>query len=300
MNQATNKPTSEASELQASWGHSTNVPEQFIEAMREGLEATAVQETLANGMNVMGGAAALPDHIKVHDLEQYLPLRRRARGCMATKHIAPFAQYTQAHAEPGATVFIDTTRMRATALLNLGTPNEPGHADNKAELVPDPTAAYSALTKLAGSPVSQQVLSEFIEDWGGLADMKFFNNEGEIVKGKAMAAIRRITIENVRKHESEEQQLSANRSTFESVSASSHEPIPTLIYFTAQPYADLSERTFVLRLSIITGERAPSLVLRLQHAEKHQEDMGNELAGLVTTAMQGATPVLLGSYSPSK
>ena len=44
-------------------------------------------------------------------LEPYLPLRRRARGTFATQFVAPFAQYTNAHAGDGASVFQQVDRV---------------------------------------------------------------------------------------------------------------------------------------------------------------------------------------------
>lgn len=186
--------------------------------------------------------------------------------------------------------------MRACAVLDLGTQEQPGHAENTAELKPTKTAAYDALLQLNGRPRTQQDLAEFIEDWNGIAVMQFFRDEQEVTLPRTLAAIRSITIESARKVDSEVQQLSANRTAFESVQATSFVPIPTLIYCTTKPYADLEERTFVLRLSIITNDKAPLLVLRIQNLEAHTESMGKELAGLVHTAIQGAMPVLLGSY----
>ena len=215
---------------------------------------------------------------------------------MSTAYVAPFAQYAISYAETGAAVFVDAEHMAATAVLDLGTKEVAGHADHRAKLAPVKTAAYVALLGVNGRPQNQQATAEFIEDWASVARLQFFNADGDIPQGKALAAIRRITVEALRKVESEEQQLSANRTAFESVKASSQEPIPTTIYYTCKPYADLEERTFVLHLSILTNEK-PALVLRIQNLEAHIEAMGNELAQLVQQAMGGALPVLLGSYS---
>jgi uncharacterized protein YfdQ (DUF2303 family) len=74
-----------------------NVPEQFIEALRASQAITAANEALAQAPHASLGVAALPaDEFKLHDLEPYLPLRRRARGTFATQFVAPFAQYTHA------------------------------------------------------------------------------------------------------------------------------------------------------------------------------------------------------------
>ena len=297
MNTETQHQNLATAELQAIPGGITSVPDQFIKVMNEGLTATAVHNALMAGALSPVGATALHEDMKVHDLEDLLPNRRRARGTMATAYVAPFAQYATAYAEPGAAVFVDADNMTASAVLDLGTKESPGHIDHRAKLQPSKTATYAALLNINGRAQSQQQLAEFVEDWNITAQMKFFNNEGEIQTGKALAAIRRITVENLRKVDSEEQQLSANRTAFESVKASSHEPIPTLIYYTCKPYADLAERTFVLRLSILTSDKGPSLVLRIQNLEAHVEEMGQQLCALVFEAINGAMPVLMGSYS---
>ncbi len=297
MNTATQDQNLATAELQAIAGGITSVPDQFIKVMNEGLTATAVHNALMAGALSPVGATALHEDMKVHDLEHLQPNRRRARGTMSTAYVAPFAQYATAYADHGAAVFVDAEHMAATAVLDLGTKETPGHTDHRAKLQPSKTATYAALLNINGRAQSQQHLAEFVEDWGITAQMKFFNNEGEIPMGKALAAIRRITVENLRKVDSEEQQLSANRTAFESVKASSHEPIPTLIYYTCKPYADLAERTFVLRLSILTSDKGPSLVLRIQNLEAHVEEMGQQLCALVFEAINGAIPVLMGSYS---
>lgn len=301
MNTTTHtQPETLAGECMQAHYCATSVPDQFVAAMRESLTATAVHQAVQEAIATGQGTTALHEDVKVHDLESYLPTRRRARGTMQTAYVAPFAEYAAAHGDYGATVFVDAEHMAATAVLDLGTTDSPGHADNRAKLVPIKTAAYAALLGINGRPQSQQQLAEFFEDWGSGARVQFFGADGQIATGKALAAVRRITIENLRKVESEEQQLSANRTAFESVKASSQEPIPTTIYFATKPYADLQERTFVLRLSILASDKAPMLVLRIQNLEAETEEMGNELAGLVRAAIGDAMPVLLGSYSKAQ
>ena len=63
------------------------------------------------------------------------------------------------------------------------------------------------------------------------------------------------------------------------------------------PYAGLQERTFSLRLSVLTGDRAPSIVLRVIKQEEHIEQMAEELAGLVRGALKDTAPVVIGAFS---
>jgi len=268
-------------------------------ALRENTAIAAAQTTLALAHQNTNDLTALPSDFKLHDLEQYLPNRRRARGTMTTSVLSSFAEYSQAHAELGASVFISPDNLKAVTVLNLGTPESPGHTDNRVTLELEKTAAYKALTGIAnGSARSQKDIAEFMEDWQ--EHVQCFDDGGEIKTSKAIAAVRKITIESMRKMESEEQSLSASKSAFESIQASSKEPLPTVIYFQCEPYAGLEQRLFVLRLGVLTGEASPKVNLRIVKAEKHQEEMADELAALITRELLGdGIPVLLGSYGKS-
>lgn len=239
--------------------------------------------------------AALPNDFNIHDLEKFNLTRRRARGTMATSNVPDFAAYVDSHKEAGAAVFIQQDKMTAIAVLNLGTPAEPGHTDNRAELAPKKTAAYTELKNIAtGQAKKQQEIAEFFEDWAG--NIKFFNEAGAITPPQAIAAIRKITIETLKKLENSEAQLSASKSAFESVTAKSAEPIPTTIYFTTVPYHGLKQREFVMRLGILAGGDKPAVNLRIVNQEQHNEDMAIELAELVKSAIVDL-PVLIGEYA---
>ena len=240
-------------------------------------------------------ALALPQSFQLHDMESYQRMRRRARGLMETRTVGSFAAYVKAHKEAGASVFISQDHMLAYAYLNLGTPQSPGHADNKAKLSPERTAPYMALRAIAnGSGQKQAAVAEFLEDWTDL--IRCFNDEGQVTNPKAIAAIRKLSIESMRKTESSEQQLSASRSAFESVQATSVDPLPTTIYFQCNPYAEMLSRQFVLRLGVLTGNDRPAITLRIVKLEQHAEEMANELAHLIETAFgDDGVNVMLGS-----
>lgn len=268
------------------------------DALETLMQAEAI--SAANGcVNDAGarGLLALPNEFTAHDIETYLPNRRRARGTMTTVSDADFAAYVKAHKEPGAAVFVNEKDMTATAVLNLGTPDEPGHTDNRALLAPPKTAAYQALLAIAnGRGQPQKIIAEFLEDWQD--DIRCDNSEGIIPIHQAIAAIRALTIDALRKVTAEEQKLSAARSTFESIAASSKDPIPTTVSFTCAPHAGMNERTFVMRLGILTGEANPMPVLRIIKKEVHDEQMGQELAERVRKALAGeAITVAVGTYA---
>jgi uncharacterized protein YfdQ (DUF2303 family) len=266
-----------------------------IETMQSGAAIDQAKGAVADALKDRA-VVAIPDNFTTHDLENYMPTRRRARGVMDTRVVKDFAAYTKGHAEAGACVFVDADNFTATAVLNLGTPDAPGHTDNRAKLQPKKTAAYAALKLHAsGQGMKQATAAEFLEDFAD--HIQCFNDQGAITPPKAIAALRKLTIEAMRKLESSEQSLSASRSAFESVQATSVDPIPTTIYFTCVPYADLKERMFVLRLGVQTGGDKPTIVLRIVKQETHDEEMANELAQLVREALNKTVPVMVGSYS---
>lgn len=275
------------------------ITKEAITALQEGNAILHAASALTSSCDT-NDLTALPSDYKLHDLEKYKPLRRRARGTMNTNVISAFTGYVTDHVEPGATVFVNPDEMSATAVLNLGTPCVPGHADNRAKLTLKRTAAYSALVGIAsGVGFKQTQIAEFLEDWP--EHIQCINESGSITLPKAIAAIRKLSIEAIRKIENSEQQLSASRSAFESVQATSADPLPTVIMFDCQPYADLKARTFALRLNVQTGGDKPTISLRIVKAEQHAEDMANELGYLIAHAFDGASiPVLLGSYSKTE
>lgn len=266
-----------------------------IQELAQAQAITAAANAVNDGLDTTG-AVALPQDFKIHDIESYLPHRRRERGIMTSQALSDFATYTKAHAEPGATVFIDTANMSATAVLNLGTPGAPGHADNRATLTPPKQAAYAAVLQINGRALSQQDAAEFLEDWPGL--WTAFHDGEEMPPVATIAAVRNITIEALRKAEASVSQLSATQSSFEQVKASSGaNKLPTHIYFACVPHLGFNQHTYILRLSIHTGEKAPSLKLRIVNKEQHDEELGQELAQKVRDAIGDAAPVHLGTYS---
>lgn len=265
-----------------------------IEALSESEAISQADLSLQTSLKNRG-VLALPEHFKTHDLEGYMPKRRRARGTMTTISVRDFAKYVKDHAEQGTSVFVNPDEMTATAVLNLGTPEEPGHTDNRAVCRSKVTAAFEALKMHAtGRGLPQSTVAEFFEDWAD--HLLFFKDNESVTPPKAIAAIRKMTIESMRKLESEEKSLSASKSTFENVQATSADPIPTTIYFNCEPYFGLKERNFVLRLSVLTGNEKPAITLRIVKLEEHEQDMAQEFAALVASNVIDL-PVLLGTYA---
>lgn len=240
--------------------------------------------------------AALPDNWKTHDLESIAPNRRRMRGNMQTSSIESFAAYVHANRQAGATIFVDAEKMKALAVLNLGTPLNPLHCDNTATAQAKQTAAYNDLLNLCGSGHrSQQAMAEWLEDHVPYIETAYEDSDRTqpIATKAAIAAIRKITTESARKLECEVGELSASRSAFESVQIKSKSgAVPTQFKFSCIPYLGLQQRTFYVRLTIATGQDKPTLRASIINAEQHAEEMGEEFSTLVDLKINPILPII--------
>ena len=254
--------------------------------------------------NAVGSCAppnpvAIPDSFTLTDVEKmvepYRATRRRLSGCLKTPNEAHFIAYCRANKQPGAMVSVDAQDMSAEALLNFGTTDAPGHADNRAKLVYHQTASFQSLLRVNKRDLSQRELAEWMEDNTG--ELECFAETGAIATGHAIAAVRNIDIDAIAKVESSVEQLSESRTAFENVKASSKSPLPVRIYLTCEPYIGLPPRTFVCRVSIATGEKAPRLRLSIINLEQHQQEMAQEAVDQITGALGNDMPVYIGSYA---
>ena len=240
-------------------------------------------------------ALAVPDGYSLESLEKFYPLRQRPRGVMNTDSIESFAAYFEAHASDGATVFVDG--MNATAVLNLGNPKEPGHADDLAKFAPEMTAAYTALLKSSNNQLNQRDLAEFFEDWSD--HIQVFHEDEAMPCGAAATTVRTVTVDAAKKMTSTEATLRVERSAMESLKASSSAgQLPTRFTFNCEPYLGMSPRDFSVRISVHPGEKAVTFSLRIAVLETHMQEMVAELADRIHDAIKG--PVIIGSYTPSK
>ncbi|MBB6578441.1 uncharacterized protein YfdQ (DUF2303 family) [Comamonas odontotermitis] len=249
---------------------------------------------LAKATNSSAKVVAVQDDFKVEGLEAYAPFRRRPKGTMSTQVIRSFAAYTEKHQGEGTTVFVDADHLRATAVLDFGDASNPGHCDNLCSLTLRTTAAYDALLHATTRKLSQRDFAEWIENWAPQISMG--SKADEMPLHKALAAVRNITIESAASAQHKEESLSSSRSAFESVKAKSDEAIPTALLFSCRPAPELTERTYITRISVITSEAKPLFQLNIIALETHREEAAEEMSGLIRQQIPEAIPVLMGSY----
>jgi len=275
-------------------------------------EATAqsnesVQHALTAGQPVV----ALHDEFNLTSLESYLPLRRRARNSMSTSYVEDFARYVRQHRENGCTIYVNAEGMSAKAVLNQGTPAEPGHGDNTALVKLKATALYTSLRNLVSQVRGQKVLAEWLEEWRDVV-IPLDKDLGELNIGHVVNGIRSVSIEQLNKSTTTVEALSAERSEMESVAAKTNRAdavLPAFLKLTTKPYKELAERTFYVRVAILTSQREPTFSMGILGLELHEEQMAEEFAHVVRASFapvadgDGVVPdqqipdVLIGAFS---
>ena len=238
---------------------------------------------------------ALSESLKLHDLEKYQQYRNYFRGIFETKTCKDFLEYVSEN--KGANCFINADSMSAKSIFDLGDKESPGHAKHQANLTLKKSAPYIELLANNETRMNQRELAEWIEDYRDFIEVLDENGE-EMQNTAAVAAIRRITIEAIRKQGNEQRTFGESKSAMESIDAKSEDgPMPAWILFTCKPYEDLKEQTFHSRISITTRGDEPKLTMRIIKLDVIKEEMATEFKELLAKEHDGDMKFYLGNFT---
>lgn len=262
------------------------------------LQSTAINAA-ANQLETDMPVVITSGDARLQSLEQFEEKRTRFRGAFNTNSLTDFAEYVKKEPQ-GSTGFIDAEAMRAEVIFNLGDADNPGHGDNKAALSLKPTAAFKALQAAAGERHKQKPLSDWIEDWADNLQAK--DKDGETIDlRKACQVVRSISIEQARKVDHSVGDMSASRSSMDSIEAkSSAGNLPASLFFTCTPYEGLQARTIELRVSLLLGSEEPIFSLRWLGQEQMIEDMAKEFKDVTAKALDGHSTLFIGNFNLGK
>lgn len=231
--------------------------------------------------------ALLPQNTSVESLERYSLERFRFRGAMDTTSIDDFVRYSVGYAqeEEKARCFIDADNMLARSIFNIGTLENPGHADNVASIKLKKTAPFRALLAINGDHLNQKQIAEWLEDWSDYL-LAFDAGGNTMTIAQAAQAVRRVTIQQATQADHEDSDFSGKKSLMQSIEASSKEVMPVAFEFNCVPYEGLGERRFSLRNSLLKSSD-PVFVLRIVQLEAQEEAIANEFRDLLTGKFDG-------------
>lgn len=242
--------------------------------------------------------AVIPESVALKSLEQYQAQRNRFRGALVTQSLPAFVEYVKDREDKpmgNARGFIDQGAMAAKVIFNLGTTETPGHADDTATLTLKPTAAFNALQAIAGKPLSQQALAEWLEDW--MNNLEAYASSDRIDMVTAINGIRRMSIKASSQRDSVVGDLSASRSAMDEIEARSLDVMPTAFTVVAVPFEGLSAATITLRLSVITGRDEPQLKLRWVGEEAQREAFAEEFKATLDEELSELISLHIGTFT---
>lgn len=231
--------------------------------------------------------ALLPQNTSIESLERFAFERFRFRGAMDTTSIDDFVRYSVAYTqeEEKARCFIDADNMLARSIFNIGTLDNPGHADNVASIKLKKTAPFRALLAINGDHLNQKQIAEWLEDWSDYL-LAFDAGGNTMTIAQAAQAVRRVTIQQATQADHEDSDFSGKKSLMQSIEASSKEVMPVAFEFKCVPYEGLGERRFSLRNSLLKSSD-PVFVLRIVQLEAQEEAIANEFRDLLTGKFDG-------------
>jgi uncharacterized protein YfdQ (DUF2303 family) len=259
------------------------ITKEAIELLQQPKNTEASNSAIESAFGALDhqSVAALPETFKLHSLEGYQRGRFRFRGAFTTDSIDGFTAYIKDHAKSECACFIETEKMRATTIFNIGTVDQPGHCDDRAKLQLEMTAPYKALQSIIDRKLNQKEVAEFIEDWRQHITASYSEdaegNRENVNLIKLIHSIRKITIEAKSSNESDVRNFGASSTSMDSIDVKSADMPPDYLYFICEPYAGLTPRAFELRLNINTADRSfPALTLRIVQQELIKENMAKE------------------------
>jgi len=256
------------------------------EPNNETLLMAAAMET-ANKRLDGKNAIAVPSNFSVIKTDHFEKFRDQFKAVFRTDSLAAFEGYAAsmiAERLPGTksiACFLspgDTgsneSDPSATIIFDIGSPEQPGHALNRAILKPEKTAPYKNILRINGHKTEQEALAEWIQDWSDFIipqyaeNIQIMDTDPRAKVNHALHSIRNIKISTVGSNESKSHELGRELSSMEKIDAQSNDtsPLPIGFLFTCKPYTDIKEMSFSLRLSVIIPKSKDSdfyFVLRI-------------------------------------
>lgn len=235
-------------------------------------------------------------------LEHLGPGRARFRGTYQTSFMSEFIGYVKSHASQSESEgFIEPNSCAACVILNIGDASEPGHADWRALLKMERTAAYKALQDHEGKLLTQQQTLEFIEDFqkeieGRKADG--IAGETGMLPAAVITAFRNLSWTAKAEQSATVKDMGASRTALEEVEVRGSGGLPTHLAFEAVPYVGFDSREFLLRVSIVWREEKPLIMLRMVGKESVLEAIAAEFKSSLLNGIGDACQMSIGSFSP--
>lgn len=266
------------------------------------LARLAIEAAHANKLETPTPAIVLGGNVV--SLEHLQDGRSRFRGKLVTNSLADFVHYVKrdhgAGPDSRASVFVDAAKLSATAFFNLGDYQSPGHADHRAELSLDSTAAYKAVAAAHGLRTDQRGLSEWLEEWAPHLDV--LDEHGNTMSTlAAIVAVRSVKVKATSEAATTVGSFAANRTAMEDIEAkaTAGSALPGRIKFTFVPALGLAEQTADLRLYLSAKpEEKPHFFVKWIGREQVIEAIAQDFKRVLFDELGEKALLTIGTFAP--
>lgn len=242
---------------------------------------------------------AAPADVKLHDIERFLPAPRHYRVRFMASSMNAFINYCNSQTHSCSAAFVDKDNMRAVCVFDLGSPAEPLHGLHRASIDFQKTAEMKALHNLCEGALkgslSQRELAEWMEEWRH--NIVATRDGKKMEMHVAISAIRSVDVKAARKVGSVVGNFSESSSVFTERAVDSAVMPPDTILFTCCPFADTAERTFEVRISVLTSGDAVGFKLRILNRDLILERIGEEICSTLSSNLIGVGAVHMGTVA---
>ncbi|MPW31842.1 DUF2303 family protein [Agarivorans sp. B2Z047] len=258
-----------------------------VQQIQESANIPAIIEQVSNAGATVP-SVVIPDSMSITSIENKMEFAARYRQSYNTPSITDYVSYSKKFDQDGAICFIDPDRMFAKTIFDLGTDVKPKHKEHTGKLTLKKSAAFAALLEKDGEKLQQKSAGEFLEDWSDC--IRVFSKSGDPMNSAlAVLSLQNLTIESAREVNSKVDDFGEQMSAMERIEAKNQDEIPAAIKFTCTPYQGLSERTFEMRVGILTGSDKPVVVFRILRLEAEMELISDEFKGILVEEFKDQT-----------
>ncbi|MCU7917101.1 MAG: YfdQ family protein [Candidatus Thiodiazotropha sp. (ex Epidulcina cf. delphinae)] len=261
------------------------------------MDKTAIQEINAQSalkalnvnLNEQHDIVVIPDGATPVDLVQFTDKRRWFTGKFNSSCLSSFIDYINNNKDthlPLTHIYISTDSMTARAFFDIRHDDgSPGKCEHVATLGMRPTPEMSAIKDLCISDaLNQRQLAEWLEEWGEIVT-PFDKDNNDIDLKKAITAIRGMTIESLRKTDSEVGDMNQSRSTIDRIEAKG--TAVTVAGFTAHHimcYDEIATQDITVKLRIITTGETVAFKARMLRTQIIEQALRENLSDFIIKA----------------
>jgi uncharacterized protein YfdQ (DUF2303 family) len=237
----------------------------------------------------------IPKEMDLRSLSPFADTPSLHTGTFNTDDIDAFCVYMKANSAAGNNphCFISVGEaVRATLILDFGSPENPEWREHLAVLSPANSPAFAALLSLCSRPQGQDDLLDFFDDWSQVIGFERADG-GQMQFPAARAEFADLTVEKMRAIKAKKADYDRAVSATERLTMQAS--LPNRMVMTCSPWVGLSTRKITVRLQAVEHGGGVAIKPTLVALDALRDELASELCGSIRNASDLVT-VLRGDY----